>query len=416
LYVNEFLLLFICPLIKEWNVNLFCYVVRRKRMRVILSILFTITTLAVTGCNGEVDAGLSLSWAVVDQDDTEIPCGWSGAQSVEVVVVDSAQVTHPPYVFECSDGEGKTDWDFATGPAQATVSLVTEGGEVLSETAIDIDLDSGRLGNDLGEIRFSVNVEYNASLDWEWRKATVNNWVDPEADAIPFDEAMCSDMGIDHVTLSVWDDGAKMWWNSSSMTEILCSDSGLSLENFLPAGTYKLQLGFYKNSGYGDSTGTTEILVYSDSAGESGDDKDGVLGAGAVPRYFTVFETDETAEFGVLKINIEWGLGDGASYGTCEDVNVKEMAFLLGGTEDDWIAAEVELGDGLECLDWLNFEEIPVLEGDGTYELLVTGLSEDDEILWSDWCVGLSPEVGVDMDDAEVNVCQILYSQDEVVE
>ncbi len=386
-------------------------------MRAMLSIIFAVTALAAAGCNGEVDAGLSLSWVVVDQQGTEIPCGWSGAQWVEVEVVDSKQVTHPIYSFECSAGEGETDWDFATGPATVTVRLVSElGEEAISEVERSIDLDSGRLDNDLGEIQFVNDIEYNGSLDWKWRKATVDNWTDPETDAVPFDAAMCDDMGIEHVTLSVWDEEAGRWWNSDAMTDIPCANSGLSLENFLPAGTYKLQLGFYKDSTYGEGSDTTEMLIYSDSAGASGEDKDGVLNAGETPRYFTVFEADEIAEFGVLKINIEWGLDDETSYGSCGDVNVKEMAFLLGVSENDWVAAEVELGDGLECLDWLNFEEIPVLEEDGTYELLVTGLSEDDEILWSDWCVGMSPDVGVDMDDAEVNVCQILYTPPEVVE
>ncbi|MCP4679472.1 MAG: hypothetical protein GY854_29075 [Deltaproteobacteria bacterium] len=369
-------------------------------------------------------AGFSWSWTLVDYDtNAPIDCETAGAEYARIQITDSEGASHDIW-WLCSDLSGETDTrQIAAGDGTVTASLLTINEVAISQTdPWTFDFKSGELDNELNSVEFGVELwnpeaAADASLTWEWMKATVEDWQDPYADAEYFSESMCTDMGIDYVFLWYWDDDSDMWRAGADVTDFTCGAidqptddaiwgdevySGLHIDDFLLAGTYKLLLGFYAEAT------TTDMLLYYDSAGDTGDSLDGVLAADenttdGTNLYTTVFEMEDETVFGVLKVEMLWGQSEGNTYDTCADSNVKEMGFLL--RSDGWVAAEVELGNGLECLDWLNFEEVPVLED--AYELLVSGLSKEDDFLWYHLCTGLEPEVDVTLDTASGYECKV---------
>ncbi|MCP4679473.1 MAG: hypothetical protein GY854_29080 [Deltaproteobacteria bacterium] len=411
------------------------------RFKNLLWILAMTVALGVTGCEFSVGgsgsdddddnsggsgiaAGFSWSWSLVDNETNQaITCDIAGAEYARIQITDSEGASHDIW-WLCSDLSGETDtWQIATGDGTVTASLLTIDEVTVSQTdPWSFNFKSGELRNDLNPVEFGVafwnpETAADASLTWEWMKATIADWQDPYTDAEYFTEAMCTDMGIDYVFLWYWDDELDKWRAGTDVTEYTCASmdqstdddiwgdeiySGLHINDFLVAGSYKLFLGFYA------TTDTADVLLYYDSAGDTGDSLDGVLAVDedttdGTNLYTTVFEMDEETVFGVLKVEMLWGQSGGSVYDTCADSNVKEMGFLL--RSDGWVAAEIELGNGLECLDWLNFEEVPVLEN--AYELLVSGISKEDDFLWYDLCTGLEPEVDVTLEEAKGYECKV---------
>ena len=223
--------------------------------------------------------------------------------------------------------------------------------------------------------------------------------------------ADCEAAGIDYVYLWVWNPHTQAWWTDPGWTEFACEAhdhedgkglwSGLHIHDFLEAGDYQLSLGFYQEVGYTDGgSDTTDLLMYHDTRNvtlvadaTAGDHND--LG-------FTVIDPDQEA-FGVLKIHLIWHQTDGTQFADCYNSNVDAMGFGLRNSE--WVAAEVSVDAGPGCLDSLVFEDVPVLSD--AYELLVTGVTVDEEILWFVLCTGLDPEEVDAPADASGFICEI---------
>jgi hypothetical protein len=289
---------------------------------------------------------------------------------------------------------------------------------VLSTITFDFELESGQLANDLGTVDFPVEVwnpaeDADASIAWEWVFGEdYDNGEYPTAQ-------MCADAGIDYVNVWVWNPFWEAWWTDAAFTEFPCHAidhagdpwgsevwSGLWIQDFLKAGGYQLFLGFYQEASFGDGGDTTDLLLWYDTRGtlsnpevlEADEDTvDGYNDLGA-----TIIDPNELT-FGVLKINLQWGQSEGGTFDSCFDSNVDTMGFLL--RNDGWVAAEVPLEDGVECLDWLVFDEVPVLEE--AYELLVSGMTATNQFLWYNLCTGLDPEPGVDAESAAGYTCVI---------
>ena len=227
---------------------------------------------------------------------------------------------------------------------------------------------------------------------------------------------MCTQMGIDYAYLWVWNPDAEAWWSDPAVTQFQCDAydhlddnefwgtevySGLFLNDFLVPGQYQFLLGFYAKG----VPPASDMLLYEFSAGAPGDENTGVLeadGVGTTNFWWAIFPTTDQV-FGVLKIALKWGTAEGTFYDTCADSTVKTMGFLL--QNDGWIAAEVPLSDGGDCLDGLEFDKVPVLET--PYELIVSALSVDDEFLWHHSCGDLIPEVDVTPETAVGYTCEI---------
>ncbi len=371
-----------------------------------------------------------LEWTLVDEAGNPLACEDIGADKVKVTIVDAADATFTSY-WACDGGEFYLPLGLAEGEAEITIQFLTTEDVVVAEQLVAFDVISN--DPDLYEPieivaePLAQTAIGDASLTWEWRMATTADWEDAFEDAVSFTSEMCATLGIDYVNLWVWNEEAEKWWTDSEMTEFSCAEmdnpdddeiwgtdvySGLHINDLLPAGSYKLFLGFYKEAAYNDVGDTTDVLLYYDSAGPTeaaNGGLDGVLAADdesvdGTNAYVTVFEPEsQDAAFGVLKIDLQWSDDQGNAHPSCEDSNVQEMGFLL--RNDGWIAAEIPLGDGLECLDWLNFEEVPVLTN--AYELLVSGISLENEFLWYHLCAGLTPEEDVTLEEATGYSCQI---------
>ena len=399
-------------------------------MRAQLLLLGLIAAIALAGCEisvgdgdddggVDIDAGLSWSWSVYDYDtEAAVDCAAAGAAYAKLTVNDSAGEVHEIY-WLCSDLEGETDgWEIATGDATITADLVTDEEVVLSTVTFDQELESGELANDLGEVEFFVegfdpDAAADASIAWEWVFGE-----DYENGEYP-DATMCAEAGIDYVNLWVWNPVWEGWWTDTAYTEFPCEAmdqvgdpwddfewSGVWIEDFLEAGDYQLFLGFYQAASYDEGEDTTDVLLWYDERGTLSEpqvlESDETSADGYNDLGATVLDTAEQL-FGVLKINLLWGQSQGGMFDSCYDSNVDTMGFLL--RNDGWVAAEVPLENGVECLDWLTFEEVPVLTD--AYELLVSGISTDDQFLWYNLCTDLDPEVDVSVDEATGYTCEI---------
>lgn len=425
------------------------------RFRFLMLVLAILGLVAATGCevsvnegDGGVDldadsdtdsdtdsdsdadmAGFGWQWMVVDGDGNTLTCADAGAEYALVTVTDAASVEHKIY-WLCSDGAGQTDERvIAPGMATITQTLLTADDTPLSQTVpFTFDFKAG--DNDLGPTEFEIALwdpftGADSSLTWEWRKATKADWVDPYADAEPFSAQICTDLGIDYAQLWLWNPDFEYYWTDPAVTEFKCDSvdqpnddefwgtdaySGGFINDFLVADQYQMFLGFYAEAAYNEGGDKkTDLLMYFDEAGP-GKDIDGVLAAddtftdGGTNLFITVFDTDqEEMKFGILKVNLIWEQSAGTPYENCENSNVQEMGFLL--RSDGWVAAEVPLSDGLECLDWLVFEDVPVLEN--PYELLVSGISKENAFLWYNLCTGLTPEEVATVEEATGFSCNI---------
>jgi len=375
-----------------------------------------------------IGAGFSWSWTIADEaTDQALNCEEAGATYTQILITDSANVEHD-IQWMCSAGSAETDsWEIATGPATVTAQLLNADKVAISATdPFDFTFESGTLSNDLGAVKFTVNIwdpdtGANASLTWQWRKATGDTVTDPLTDAEPFTQEMCDALGIDYAYLWVWNPETQQWWADPQVAEFDCAASdhpdddefwgtevysGAHINDFLVAGTYQFFLGFYAEA---TDTESSDMLLYSFTAGGAEDENPGELTADeefvtGTNRYFAVFENDVEYEFGVLKIELKWGQEGGTTFDSCADSTVKKMGFVL--QNDGWIAAEVPLDDGIDCLDVLGLEEVPILET--PYELIVSGLSLDDEVLWNHQCEGeLFPEPNVTLEEAVGYTCTI---------
>ncbi|MCP4606676.1 MAG: hypothetical protein GY847_40240 [Proteobacteria bacterium] len=418
------------------------------RFNLLLWVVTMVLALGMIGCNISIgdgiddddgsskEVGISWSWSIID-DATQEPmtCEQAGAVYARVQITDSEDETHD-LEWPCSDMSYETDsWDIAPGEGIVTASLLDENKEPLSQTEPFIfEFKSGEMLNEFDLVEFAVDLwdpetGGDSSLTWKWREATADDWDDdPLANSKVFTEAMCAERGIDHVYLWVWNPESQQWWTDTDVTKFRCdaydhpddddiwgSDeySGVHLNDFLVEGTYEFFLGFYAEEEVTEEEkDRVDLLLYQDSAGSPGDDLDGEMKADddttddpndATNVYLTMFEKEEETVFGVLKIKLQWRQSEGSTYDTCADSNVKEMGFLL--RSDGWVAAEIPLGDGLECLDWLSFEEVPILEE--AYELLVSGISKEDDFLWYHLCTDLTPEPDVTIEEANGYDCEI---------
>jgi hypothetical protein len=397
-------------------------------MRIRYWVLALTAAFAVGGCtitagDGDIAAGFSWSWEVMDVDySVNYTCADVGAEYAVIRVTDSEGVSHEFY-WLCDDASGETDgWEIATGTATVTADLVTSGDGVLSTITFEQDFESGSLSNDLGLVQFGVDVwdpeaEADASLWWQWQF---------RSECIPFEDTVdgdwptedeCIEEGIDHVDLFIWNPNVEQWWIDDYWSEQPCGAfdqddgyfwAGLWFEDFIAAGNYQFFLGFYGLTGYEEGGDTTEVLLYYDTRGTSDDPHNGDIEADDPPdtgyNDLGCTALDVSAyEFGVLKINLLWGQSQGGVYDSCLDSTVAVMGFLL--RNDGWVAAEVPLSEGVECLDWLVFEEVPILAD--PYELLVSAISDSDDFLWYNLCVGLEPEDVASVDDAMGLECEI---------
>jgi len=391
--------------------------------------------LAVGGCTigspAEDADSLDWEWWIVDNTDNSISysCADVGADYTRLTITDADGVTHE-FLWDCAAGAGTWDADeeegeplIAGGSATVTADLLTfddlvEEGAVMSTATFDFEFDG--IINDLGAVEFAVDMwdpeaEADASIWWQWQFTD---------ECIPFEDTVdddwptlqdCEDAGIDYVNLWIWNPMIEEWWTDAAWTEFPCEAidqddgyfySGLWLEDFLQAGTYQFFLGFYADAAYSEEAGdTTDVLLYYDTRGTADDPHDGVIESDDVVEYndlgCTALDVD-AYDLGVLKINLLWGQSQGGVFDSCFDSNVDTMGFLL--RNDGWVAAEVPLSDGVECLDWLVFEEVPVLLD--PYELLVSAVSTGGQFLWYNLCTGLDPEIG-EVDQVEGYACEI---------
>jgi hypothetical protein len=386
---------------------------------------------ALSGCvigtpNEDADS-LDWSWSIVDYGDPSIAydCGDVGAEYTRLTIADADGVEHTFY-WMCADSAGTWEADeenaealIAGGNATVTAELLTSGDAVLSTGTFEFEFDG--IINDLGAVEFAVDMwdpeaEADASIWWQWQLAD---------ECIPFEdtvdgdwptEAECAAAGIDYVNLWIWNPVVEQWWTDSTWTEFPCGAfdqddgyfySGLWLPEFLQAGTYQFFLGFYQEAAYNEGGDTTDVLLYYDTRGTSDDPHNGqIFPDDEVGGYndlgCTALDT-AAYDMGVLKVNLQWGQSQGGVFDSCFDSNVGIMGFLL--RNDGWVAAEVPLSDGVECLDWLVFEEVPILVD--PYELLVSGISDANEFLWYNLCTGLDPEPGT-VDDVTGYTCEIV--------
>ena len=375
-----------------------------------------IATLALTGCKlsvgGDGDGtgtvmGFSIHWELSNWDTGEaINCEDARAQTVKITVVDSMGATHE-YFWFCSGGKGEIDRELAAGNASVTAELLS-GDTVVSEATFHHTLSSDTGADDLGLVDFGVLIFdpvslADSSIEWRWTNSdTVDDWMSATD---------CEAAGIDYVYLWVWNPNTQTWWTDPGWTEFACEAqdhgdgeglwSGLHIHDFLEAGEYQLSLGFYQEVDYTDGEGdTTDLLMYHDTrsvtlvADATADDHND-LG-------FTVVDPDlET--FGVLKIYLNWHQTDGTQFADCYNSNVDVMGFLLRNS--GWVCAEVPVDASPGCLDSLVFEDAPILSN--AYELLITGATVDEDILWFALCTGLDPEEVDAPKDAGGFICEI---------
>lgn len=380
----------------------------------------------VIGSPAEDADSLDWTWSIVDFNDPSIAysCGDVGADVTRLTITDADGTVHELY-WDCEGGAGTWDADeeaeealIAGGDATVVADLLTYGGGLLSSGEFHFEFDG--IINDLGEVEFQVDTwdpeaEADASIWWQWQFTDeCINFEDTVDDDWP-SEADCETAGIDYVNLWIWNPNVEEWWTDADWTEFPCGAfdqddgyyyAGLWLEDFLQAGTYKLFLGFYQEAAYQEEGGdTTDVLMYYDTRGTSDDPHDGVIESDDDVEYNDLGCTalDTTGyDLGVLKINLLWGQSQGGTFDSCFDSNVDHMGFLL--RNDGWVAAEVPLSDGVECLDWLVFEEVPILVD--PYELLVSAISTGDQFLWYNLCTDLDPEIGT-VDEVGGYTCEI---------
>jgi hypothetical protein len=374
-----------------------------------------IATFAMIGCKLSVGGGdgtgtvmgFSVQWELSNWDTGEaINCEDARAQTVRITVVDSKGTAHEYYWF-CSDGNGEIDRELAAGNASVTAELLS-GDTIVSEATFPHMLSSDTGPEELGLVDFGVLIYdpvslADSSIEWQWRNSdAVDDWMSA---------ADCEAAGIDYVYLWVWNAYTQTWWTDPGWTEFACEAhdhedgkglwSGLHIHDFLEAGDYQLSLGFYQEVDYTDGGGdTTDLLMFHDTrnvalvADATADDHND-LG-------FTVIDPDQEA-FGVLKIHLIWHQTDGTQFADCYNSNVNAMGFGLRNS--GWVAAEVPVDAGPGCLDLLVFEDVPILSD--AYELLVTGATADEEILWFALCTGLDPEEVDAPTDAGGFICEI---------
>jgi hypothetical protein len=394
-------------------------------------LLAAVTVFAVGGCTigspAEDADSLDWAWSIVDYSDPSIAytCGDVGADVTRLTITDDAGTVHE-FMWDCEGGAGTWDADeeageplIAGGNGTVVAELLTYGGGLLSTGEFNFEFDG--IINDLGEVEFAVDMwdpeaEADASIWWYWQIGEeCLDFESPDDITWPTDDD-CDELGIDYVTLWIWNPNVEEWWTDADWTEFPCGAvdqddgfyySGLWLEDFLQAGTYQFFLGFYQEASYQEEGGdTTDLLQYYDTRGTSDDPHDGVIesdddAGGWNDLGCTAIDAGEF-ELGVLKVNLIWHQTDGSPFADCYNSNVGIMGFLL--RNDGWVAAEVPLSDGVECLDWLVFEEVPILVD--PYELLVSGISVDDQFLWYNLCTDLDPEVGT-VDDVGGYTCDI---------
>lgn len=398
-------------------------------MRIRYWSLALVAVFAASGCvigdgiNDDADS-LDWTWTIVDYGDPSIgyDCADVGAAYTRLTIDDADGVVHEFY-WLCEGGAGTWDADeeegeplIAGGNASVTADLVTDQDVVLSTITFNFEFDG--IINDVDPVEFQVDTwdpeaEADASIAWQWMFGP------DEASAEWPTEQQCDDAHVDYVNLWIWNPVVEQWWTDLSWTEFPCHAvdhqdgydpwAGLWLEDFLQAGSYKFFLGLYAEATYEEGGETTDVLLYYDTRGTSDDPAgsgDLLADEDTADDYndlgVSYFDVEEEV-FGVLKVNLLWGQSQGGTFDSCFDSNVAIMGFLL--RNDGWVAAEVPLSDGIECLDWLVFEEVPILMD--PYELLVSGISDADQFLWYNLCTGLDPEVGA-VDEVEGYACEIV--------
>jgi hypothetical protein len=363
---------------------------------------------------GGISAGFSWTWEVVDYaTDAKITCEAAGAYYTVIQITDSESVSHEIWWY-CEDGEGETDsWDIATGPAKVTASLVTWEESVLSKTdAFDFEFESGELRNDLGHVIFPVDLwdprdGADASLVWEWRVG--------DADASePMSEEACAEQGFDSVSVWIWNPEVDDWWTYPEWNGFPCGAfehegdevdgaySGLRIDEFVVAGEYELLLAFY-----GEGEDGSETLLASFTAGTAGDEYDGALAADGETEdgfnhYVSYFESEEPTILGVLPISLVWQQSQGGTFDTCSDSTMESMGYWL----TNWDGLETATEEGIECLDELVFDGVPV-EGESGYDLVVEGVSDEGVVLWYGYCSDLVPTADTPVEEIEPYVCEI---------
>jgi hypothetical protein len=359
---------------------------------------------------------LTVEWEIQDEDEDPVACDAVGARFIAFEITDLAGVFHEVGPTPCAQEGEHTQAMYrpmSSGQADLTVLLLNSAMERIftAEYYLDIEGDDGDLEIDDLEIEVvPIEVGGDASLTWEWRIGDDY-----------FSAEVCQELGIDYVTLWVWDETSAEWWTDPLADEVPCdafdhpNDDGIwgdlvysaiHLESFLPAGQYELYLGFYA---FGDEE-TADVLLYYDTAGPGAPEFDGRLVADGdtaqgTNHYVTVFEWEEPDPFGVLAIDLMWLSPETGELTTCEEAGVVDMGYLL--TSDDWVASEVELGSGNGCQDTLLFDGLLITGY--PYELLLYGVSDDESYLWYAVCTPMVPETGVSIDEAQGYICDVLY-------
>jgi hypothetical protein len=394
------------------------------RGALIAAVLTSVALQVSLGCTitsgGLTADGFAWSWLVTDADGAAHGCADVAADLARLVVTDADGVAHV-FDWRCGDDLGaweaaSGDQELATGPASVTAQLIrlVEGAseleeQVLSAGSFTHDLSVVAASNDQGQVQFVVDVwdpqdAADASLLWSWQLGA--EWIDdPTAEDYPTN-AECAAAGIDYVNLWVWNPEYEQWWSDTSWTQFPCGayehDSGgtfagLWLPEFLNAGSYSFFLGFYAE---GDQVDT--LVYYDDSRTDVELAPDATTG----PSYNDLGGTliDPAGHgIGVLKVDLSWEQA-GGGLADCYESSVAAIGFRLA--RDSWVAAEVPLSEGAECLDELVFAELPVLEGG--YELQLLGLSVDHRLKWYQVCAELEPDGdATGAEDAAARECQI---------
>ncbi len=406
----------------------------RDKLVVLLALILSLTVGCTVSTNGgdddddsdtggnEDEVEIQWSWTIVDENAATFTCADVQAAFTRIAITDSAGESHELW-WECSAASGVsgTGWGIATGAANVTIDLVTSDDVPLSTTTFAHEFAPGMI-DPVWEVEFQVGVyddptvNGNATLTWEWRWAE-GDVEDPWEDTTPFNATICEQLKIDYVNMWVWNDVWEQWWTDAQVTQVQCEAfdnpaddaiwgneiySGIFAKDFLQAGTYKFYLGFYNQV-----EGQEDVLLYYDETGVPGG-IDGVLVETPDDDsnlWATIFDSSLIQPLGVLKINLIWHQTEGGYFDNCDNSNVDTMGFLL--RNDGWVAAEVPLDEGTECLDWLTFEEVPIL--DTSYDLLITATAEETgKIMWHHTCVGMDPEVDVTPDTATGYTCDVL--------
>ncbi len=353
-------------------------------------------------------------WRLIDDAGDFVDCDRAGATFLRFALEDAGGTAHPLATVPCRAASGHRAHlqDGVTeGDAVFTIELLNRNRATVTSHPFEVSIPEGE-----GDLEISVTtVEVtpfvlggDAGITWEWRY-----------DAQYLTEARCADLGVDYARLWIRKEAFGGWWSDPRALSVVCGAvdhggdypiwgdeiySGFFNDSLLEAGEHGLLMGFYHAAGAGE---VADVLVFHDLAGDAADGTVELMANDETERgtnlLVSSFLPGDIPERGALKVGLQWAATEDELLTTCTAAGISEMGFFLqsGGVP----VAELQYGAGYPCRDWIELPAVPIL--DEPYELIIYGISLDNEISYYARCGGLIPEAGVTLDDADGAVCRI---------